>query len=243
MQWMQAGSGVEHAEGGANNVGEVVQGFQIWINTPSAKKLNDPRYGTVPTTDLPFVSLVDDSRNTFGVNTIHATARVLAGPAFGTVGPFQTSQDVQMIDFELTPNTTIDFDIADGLDTAMLYVYDGTLAAATDDGVEEVERGDIILFDADSNDRRGIKVTSRSVTDNENDVEGTKPAVGTHAILFAGKKLKEPIAWHGPIVMNTQEEIRETFRQMRSGDFPPKRVPWNYKRLEDFPDQKPSEAE
>eukprot|EP00529_Nitzschia_sp_RCC80_P031362 CAMPEP_0113465140 /NCGR_PEP_ID=MMETSP0014_2-20120614/13578_1 /TAXON_ID=2857 /ORGANISM="Nitzschia sp." /LENGTH=369 /DNA_ID=CAMNT_0000357273 /DNA_START=274 /DNA_END=1383 /DNA_ORIENTATION=+ /assembly_acc=CAM_ASM_000159 len=242
MQWMSTGSGVEHAEGGANDVGDLVQGFQIWINTPSSQKLKDPRYGTVPTTDLPLVSLVDDDEDG-GTSVVSATARILAGQAVGAsagtttadvVGPFRTSQDVQMIDFELKPSTTIDFDIARDMDTAMLYVYDGTLVATTENGMEEVEQGGIILFDADtdSNDRRGIKLTSGSARDND--------VVGAHAILFAGKKIKEPIAWHGPIVLNTQDEIRETLKQLRSGDFPPKRVPWNYKRLQDFPDQKSS---
>ena len=67
-----------------------------------------------------------------------------------------------MIDFEITPNATIDFDIANGLDTAMLYVYDGTLVVTTNEGVEEVEKGHIILFDANSDDRRGIKLTRRT---------------------------------------------------------------------------------
>ena len=261
MQWMSTGSGVEHAEGGANDVGDVVQGFQIWINTPSSQKLNDPRYGTVPTTDLPLISLVDDDDDNDGGNrVVRATARILAGPSVGAstsngttadiVGPFRTSQDVQTIDFELKPNTTIDFDVAQDMDTAMLYVYDGTLVATTENGIEEVEQGGIILFDADtdagsgsdSHNRRGVKLTSGSTRDSGND-DGDgdgNDAVGAHAILFAGKKIKEPIAWHGPIVMNTQDEIRETLKQLRSGNFPPKRVPWNYKRLQEFPDQKSS---
>ena len=55
MQWMCTGSGVEHAEGGANDIGQIVQGFQIWINVPAEKKMDDPKYGTVPTKDLPLV--------------------------------------------------------------------------------------------------------------------------------------------------------------------------------------------
>lgn len=222
MQWMATGSGVEHAEGGGGQKGDRVQGFQIWVNTPASKKLGDPRYGTVPNEDMPLVALGEN-----------ATARVLAGPAFGVNGPFETSQQVLMIDFELEHDTTIDFDIATGLDTAMLYVYDGKLVAVTDDGVEEVEQGHIILFDAASDERRGIQLTSGTVASS---TEHGEKEVGTHAILFAGKKLKEPVAWHGPIVMNTQEEIRETFIELRKGTFPPKRVPWDYKRLTAFPD-------
>lgn len=57
----------------------------------------------------------------------------------------------------------------------------------------------------------------------------------TGVMLFAGKKLKEPIAWHGPIVMNTQEQIGETMYELRTGAFPPKRVDWDYRRIAAFP--------
>jgi redox-sensitive bicupin YhaK (pirin superfamily) len=57
MQWMSTGSGVEHAEGGANDKGQLIQGFQIWINVPAQHKMDDPRYGTVPTKDLPLVQI------------------------------------------------------------------------------------------------------------------------------------------------------------------------------------------
>ena len=54
---------------------------------------------------------------------------------------------------------------------------------------------------------------------------------GAHFLLFAGKKLREPVAWHGPIVMNTDAQLQQCFRDLRSGAFPPKRVPWDYRRL------------
>jgi quercetin 2,3-dioxygenase len=117
MQWMSTGSGVVHAEGGATPKGLMVQGFQIWINVPANQKMNDPRYGTVPTDELPTVNV--------GTGV---TARVLAGTSFGVTGPFQTMQPVQMIDIELQNGSELTIDVPQNLDTAMLYVYEGKFA-------------------------------------------------------------------------------------------------------------------
>ncbi len=58
---------------------------------------------------------------------------------------------------------------------------------------------------------------------------------GLKGMLFAGKKLKEPVAWHGPIVMNTQDQVKETLNALWTSTFPPKRVAWDYTRLTAFP--------
>lgn len=207
MQWMSVGSGVMHAEGGGNKKGERNQGFQIWINVPKERKMDDPRYGTVPSKDLPLVTLNDSG---------DVEARVLAGNALGVKGPFQTVQPVQMIDYRLKKGSSVQFNIDEDLDTAMLYVYEGSLKSVNEK--YDIQEGSVILFDATSNDKRGFAIQS------EGDTE-------TGVILFAGKKLKEPIAWHGPIVMNTQEQIMSTMNEIRSGQFPPKRVDWDYRRL------------
>jgi redox-sensitive bicupin YhaK (pirin superfamily) len=210
MQWISTGSGVEHAEGGANEKGQMVQGFQIWINVPAARKMDDPRYGTVPESELPLVDVSE------GV-----TARVLAGYALGVKGPFETVQSVQMIDFELDKSATVNFEIGEGLDTAILYLYEGVLESVNDEG--PFEAGSILLFDADNDEKRGMVL------------QAAEQLTGK-AMLFAGKKLKEPVAWHGPIVMNTQQQVRETLRELQTGRFPPKRVSWDYKRLESKPE-------
>jgi redox-sensitive bicupin YhaK (pirin superfamily) len=207
MQWMSTGSGVMHAEGGGTEAGQVVQGFQIWINVPSDRKMDDPRYGTVPTKDLPLVDVAE------GVQ-----ARVLAGPAWDTLGPFETVQKVQMIDFELKPGSATDcFDILDDLDTAMLYVYEGQLEKINK-SPDPVKEGHIVLLDATCKEHRGLEFS-------------TSVETSAKVVLFAGKKLKEPIAWHGPIVMNTQQQIQDAIRELRSGSFPPVRVDWDYKHI------------
>ncbi|CAK4189255.1 unnamed protein product, partial [Aphanomyces euteiches] len=115
MQWMSCGSGVEHAEGGGTAEG-IEAGFQIWINVPASKKMDDPRSGTEPTSAIPQVELAP------GVQ-----ARLLAGPFLdGRVGPFKTVQPVQMVDFELEAGSNLSFAIPDGYDTCMVYVYEGS---------------------------------------------------------------------------------------------------------------------
>ena len=88
-------------------------------------------------------------------------------------------------------------------------------------------RASVVLMDASSEARRGLTLTAG--------------AAGKVAVmLFAGKKLNEPIAWHGPIVMNTQEQLRQTFAEMNAGTFPPTRAGWDYKRIATKP--KPLES-
>ena len=202
MQWMSTGSGVEHAEGGATAAGTRVQGFQIWVNVPSLEKMKPPRYGTVPTEKLPLVQLNEKVQ-----------ARILAGNLGEQYGPFETVQPVQMIDFEVSSGGEFSFDVTVGLDTAMLYVYEGSLRVNQESIAAE---GNVVLLNATSSAHRGIALQA--------DGDGK-------ALLFAGKKLKQPIAWHGPIVMSTQQQVRETLRELQSGQFPPVRVDWDYKRI------------
>jgi len=210
MQWISAGSGVQHAEGGANGKEDEYQGFQIWINVPSQHKMDDPDYGTVPNEQMPVQSI-----------GTHSQCRILAGEAPGKslMGPFRTKQPVQMIDFELHENDTVEFDVTDGLDTVILYVYEGSLSSANNNESttnRNLGDGAVLLLDADDSERRRISLSTSS-----------DQTAGV--MLFAGKKLNEPIAWHGPFVMNTQEQICETISEMRKGTFPPKRVDWDYR--------------
>jgi redox-sensitive bicupin YhaK (pirin superfamily) len=172
--------------------------------------MEDPRYGTVPTNDMPSVQV--DS----GVK-----ARVLAGEAWDMAGPFQTTQSVQMIDFELDSNTSTTMEVTNGLDTVMVYVYEGSLARLN--SKEAIPTGSVVLWDASSDDVRGLELVASDAED------------GAKAMLFAAKILKEPIAWHEPIVMNTQQQIHSTFQELRSGNFPPKRVDWDYKSFTSQP--------
>jgi redox-sensitive bicupin YhaK (pirin superfamily) len=201
------GSGIEHAEGGGTPKGMNTTGFQIWINVPSSEKMKDPRYGTEPPENLP---VVEPYAGVF--------ARVLAGEYNGLTGPFKTVQDVQMIDFKLAPRARHTHELPAALDNCLIYVADGSVETSSSSTV--ADKNSVLHLDA-SGAARTFDLSAG-------------PA-GASLMLFAGKRIKEPIAWHGPFVMNTQKEIDATLRESRAGKFPPKRVSWDYKKIETFP--------
>lgn len=210
MQWCSVGSGIEHAEGGGTEAGQNTTGFQLWLNVPAARKMDDPAYGTVDPALLPEADLGG------GV-----TARVLAGTLGGAAGPFRTVQSVSMLHLELPPGAALSHSVPAELDNALLYVFRG--AAALGSG-EALPLHSVARFDASDAAARTIQLRA-----------GPE---GAGLMLFAGKRLNEPIAWRGPFVMSTQEELAQTIREYQNGKFPPKRVPWDYRRLADFPADK-----
>jgi len=215
MQWCSVGSGIEHAEGGGTPAGQNTTGFQIWINVPADRKMDAPRYGTVPADRLPVVKLPE------GV-----LARVLAGPLSDVTGPFQTVQAVSMVHYELPAGAQVDHEVGLDLDNAMVFAFRGDVeVVAAGQRIPELH---VARFDAGDKERRRITLKAG--------------ASGAGLMLFAGKALRQPIAWRGPIVMNTQEELASTFMELRSGKFPPVRTPFDYRRLSAFPADHPARA-
>jgi len=152
------------------------------------------------------------------------TARLLSGSSAGlgastsskvsvSAGPMQAQCSIQMADFEMSAGSTVPHELPSDLNTCMLYAYSGS---GTVNGTP-MPPGSVVLLDASSVDARRFEVSAGSS--------------GLHFMLFAGKKLKEPVAWRGPIVMNTDQELMQCFQELRSGQFPPKRVAWDYKRI------------
>lgn len=188
IQWMSCGSGVEHAEGGGGD-GELMKGFQIWVNVPSSKKLDDPRYGTHPPSEIP-------TERGAGV-----ARRLLAGAIGDEKGPFETATPVQMVDWELEAGASLEHELPSTMDTALLYVYEG---GARVNGAAAAAH-DVVELDASSAEDRGLDITAGPD--------------GCAAMLFAGKKLREPIAWHGPASCD-----RDNFRELWTGkNSPPTR--------------------
>mmetsp|Transcript_3988 Transcript_3988/g.4490 ORF Transcript_3988/g.4490 Transcript_3988/m.4490 type:complete len:217 (+) Transcript_3988:540-1190(+) len=215
MQWMSTGSGVVHAEGGATPRGQTHSGFQIWVNVPAKDKLKPPRYGTAKPEDIPQFDI--------GVN---AQARVLAGEYPTTSnetakGPFKTTQPVLIMDVELRDQAVVSLEIEDLYDSCMVYLYKGSGVIQQD----RFEAKQVVRFGASAKNSRKITAITQA---NE----------CLHFLIFAGKKLLEPIFWHGPIVMNTREEVISTMNDIQQRTFPPVKVPWNYKRSSEFPAEK-----
>jgi redox-sensitive bicupin YhaK (pirin superfamily) len=167
--------------------------------------MEDPRYGVEEPESIPMLTYEE------------ASGRLLAGEVNGLQGPFKTAQSVQMIDFNLNSNAALTHSLQNDHDNCMIYVYKG-------DGVingVDVKTNQIVRLDASGYTARNFTITA-SVT-------------GLAAMLFSGKMLKEPIAWHGPFVMNTAAEIQDTLFEYRRGTFLKKRVPWDFKVLSTKP--------
>lgn len=203
MQWISSGSGIEHAEGGGTPAGMDTEGFQIWVNVPSGNKMDAPRYGTHTAESIPVLS-VDG-----------CSARILAGSSNGLVGPFSTIADIQMVDFTLQPNTTYQHVIPDHLDNCIVYIYRGVGSV----GAKNVSKHQVVHVDARDPLARGVTLSTAGAS------------VGLSVLLFAGKRLRQPIAWRGPFVMTTAAEIKQTVEEYQQGRFLRQRVAWDYKRI------------
>jgi redox-sensitive bicupin YhaK (pirin superfamily) len=169
--------------------------------------MDNPRYGTEPPENLPLLSYD-------GV-----VGRLLAGPGLGSVvGPFATVTPTQLIDYIFQPNSNLVHIVPLPLDNCLVYVYQGSGSVCG----THVSMYDILRLDATDANMRDIHIQS----DNDSDMA---------ILLFSGKMLKEPIAWRGPFVMNTEKELQQTYADYKSGNLLLQRVPWNYKILSEFP--------
>lgn len=211
MQWISVGSGIEHAEGGGTPAGMSTMGFQIWINTPGKFKMDDPEYGVESPDSIP----IWKSDKFPGVE-----ARVLAGAVGDSKGPFRTKQDVHIVDLDIKELKEYVHHIPSSLDSCVIYVYEGSGSVSD----TNVKKGNVLLMDA--------KSTSREIS-------FSSGRDGFSVLLFAGARINEPIAWHGPFVMNTDAEIERTIQEYRFGKFLRKRADWDYKKISTKPRSAP----
>lgn len=179
--------------------------------------MDDPRYGTVPSDALAALQLPD------GV-----VARVLAGPLGGASGPFKTVVDVSMVHYEVPAGKQVVHEVASNLDNAMVFVFRGSVEVVGASEATTIGEAQVARFDASDASARAITLTAG-------------PS-GADVMLFAGKMLRQPIAWRGSIVMTTDAEVSQAFADLRSGNFPPVRAAFDYRRLAAFPADHPARA-
>ena len=186
IQWMSAGSGIIHQEMPQGPDG--MKGFQLWINMPSNKKMNPPRYRELKEEHIPTIKNKD------------MEIRIIAGNYNKKKSPLKEMVlDVTYLDITLLHKQTFEYNLEE------YYAKDHTVLCLVieGEGVFEskklVEKKLLLLKD--------IKKLS------------VNTAKRLRFLLIHGKPLKEPIAWGGPIVMNTQEELREAFSELNDGTF------------------------
>jgi len=169
--------------------GDRMAGFQLWANLPSHSKMMHPRYQDIKSEDIPEIILESGAK-----------VRVICGTIEGSTGPVQDIiTDPQYFDVTLGPNKTFNHSVTKGY-TAFAYVFEGSGFFEPEQS-ESTESRTLVLYD----DGENISITAGGE--------------GVRFLFISGKPLKEPIAWQGPIVMNTNEELRTAFDEYRKGTF------------------------
>ncbi|WP_238367015.1 pirin family protein [Mesobacterium pallidum] len=207
VQWMTAGSGILHQEMPLGNAKGQMHGFQLWANLPSQHKMTAPRYQDVKAADIPEV--IDDDGT---------VVRVVTGDFWGKRGPVDgIAADPQYLDISVPPGVKKTFKI-DTYRRAFAYVFAGAGAfadASAPTGVlleKEVAGQEVNIRDLSGN-----RTLVRFGTGEEVTVQAGED--GVRFLLISGAPIQEPVAWHGPIVMNTQAELQQAMRELRNGTF------------------------
>jgi redox-sensitive bicupin YhaK (pirin superfamily) len=207
VQWMTAGSGILHQEMPRGNAQGQMHGFQLWANLPAAQKMTTPRYQDVKSSDIPEITDDDGTR-----------VRVIVGDFWGQRGPVDgIAADPQYLDIWVPAGVKKSFPV-DTYRRSFAYVFEGAGAfadASEPTGVlleKEVAGREVHIRDL-SGDRTLIRFgTGDRVT-----VQAGED--GVRFLLVSGAPIQEPVAWHGPIVMNTKDELRQAMRELRDGSF------------------------
>lgn len=207
IQWMTAGSGIIHQEMPKGNSKGQMLGFQLWANLPAKDKMMPPRYRGIKRNDIPVVKTSQG-----------ASVRVIAGDIEGVKGPVtDIVTDPTYLDVELPANKTFTYPVTDG-HTVFAYVIDG-------EGYFDYDR-ELFSHDTVGNNYFDMKPpcacgngTLALYERDGNNISITTTHQSVRFLLISGKPLNEPIAWYGPIVMNTQDELRVAFDEYRAGIF------------------------
>jgi quercetin 2,3-dioxygenase len=206
VQWMTAGSGIVHQEMPKGDPDGRMHGFQLWANLPASRKMTDPRYQDVKAADIPVVTDDDGMQ-----------VRVVCGSFAGATGPVdEVLIDPVYLDVEIPAGRRKTLPVQTTRH-AFAYVFGGDgkfcnasapLAVPTEPAGwadtaphAEADNRTLVLFD------RGDEVTVQA---------GEQ---GIRFLLVSGKPLGEPVAWYGPIVMNTRQQLQQAFEELQAGTF------------------------
>ena len=206
VQWMTAGRGIIHQEMPKGDPEGRMHGFQLWANLPASQKMTDPRYQEIKAPDVPVITDDDGTQ-----------VRLVCGDFWGKKGPVDgIATDPIYIDVSVPPGRRKTLPV-ETYRHAFAYVFagagkfcnaSGPLAVPTEsvgwadkNPPKEADNRSLVLFDA------GDEVTVQAGEE------------GIRFLLVSGKPLQEPVAWYGPIVMNTQEQLREAFTELEQGTF------------------------
>ncbi|MBI4519369.1 MAG: pirin family protein [Gemmatimonadetes bacterium] len=205
VQWMTAGSGILHQEMPKGDAQGRMHGFQLWANLPSSLKLTAPRYQDVQARDIPEVTDDDGTR-----------VRIVCGSFWGKSGPVDgIAAEPQYLDVWIPSGQRKTLPV-DTYRQAFAYVFEGagTFRDASEPmGVLTEGLG----RDVPQRDETGNRALV--LFDNGDEITVQAGPEGMRFLLVSGRPIREPVAWYGPIVMNTAEELRQAYAELQNGTF------------------------
>ena len=206
VQWMTAGSGIIHQEMPKGEASGAMYGFQLWANLPAANKMMEPRYRGMTSNQIQSVT---DSGG--------ASVKVIAGTVGGVVGPVRdVVVSPEYLDVSLPPGASFTHQQPHG-HTVFAYVIGGKGLFCQQQDPYSYEAVGESYFDM----KRERLIGNRHLVhfDDGDQVTVAAEAEAVQFLLISGKPIGEPIAWGGPIVMNTQAELRVAFEELERGTF------------------------
>jgi quercetin 2,3-dioxygenase len=206
VQWMTAGSGILHQEMPKGDQHGRMHGFQLWANLPSHLKMTDPRYQDIPASEIPEVADDDGTR-----------VRVVCGEFWGKRGPVEgVAADPNYIDISVPPNKKKRLKV-ETTRNAFAYVFAGSGAFRDASDPRSVLTESAV----DPNATPEYDATNHSLVlfDRGDEIVVQAGPEGIRFLLVSGKPIEEPVAWYGPIVMNTQQELQQAFHELQDGTF------------------------
>ena len=206
VQWMTAGRGILHQEMPRGDDAGRMHGFQLWANLPSSLKMAPPRYQDIAARDIPEITDDDGTR-----------VRVITGEFWGKRGPVEgVAAEPRYLDVSVPPGKRKRLAV-DRTNHAFAYVFAGAGTfrdASQPQGVmnELTDQRDAALANETGN-------RSLVLFDQGDEVVVQAGEEGIRFLLVSGRPIQEPVAWYGPIVMNTQDELQQAFAELREGTF------------------------
>ena len=206
VQWMTAGSGILHQEMPKGDAEGRMHGFQLWANLPRSLKMTDPRYQDIKGKDVPDVIDDDGTR-----------VRIVCGEFWGKKGPVEgVAADPRYLDISVPPGTrkrlTVEVDRH-----AFAYVFAGSGTFRDASGPRPVQTE--LVGNSDEAVPSMLGNRSLVLFDRGDEVIVQAGDEGVRFLLVSGKPIEEPVAWYGPIVMNTEPELRRAYEELRAGTF------------------------
>ena len=194
-QWMTAGAGILHIEKPPEALvvsGGLFHGFQLWVNLPAAQKWSAPRYQDIRAREVALVSSADGG----------ALVRVIAGEVAGHAGPGSTYSPMTLVHATLSPGARLGLPWRADYN-ALVYVMAGLGTVGTEG--RPIQTGQLAVLGA------GNTVTVAAATDQES------RSLNLDVLVLGGRPIGEPVAWMGPFVMNTREEVLQAMADYQAG--------------------------